>query len=80
MLRSANTAILSRVSAVIHILASCAYTQATASEIFCIHIPGEGVVAQYPTLEQTEDALHHLPYSVRQRAVICDGDGCCLSR
>lgn len=46
----------------------------------CIHVPGIGLIGDYATPEDAEAALHYLPFSARQKATICDADGCCLSR
>lgn len=47
---------------------------------FSIYIPGEGLIGDYATVTEAETALHYLPYSVRQRATIHDGDGYCICR
>lgn len=57
-----------------------AQTCAPMQESFSIHVPGMGVIGNYTKIIDAEIALHYLPYSIRQRAEILDGDGHCLSR
>lgn len=51
-----------------------------APESYSIHVPGEGMIGDYSSVQEAETALHYLPYSARQRATICDQDGVCVCR
>ena len=75
MQAKANTTIIPVVSAAIRSL-----LPSPSSEWFTISIPGEEPVGKYETIEDAETSLQFLPFSVRQRAFICDADGRCLIR
>lgn len=53
---------------------------ASAVAGFSIYIPSKGLIGDYATVAEAETALHYLPYSVRQKATIHDGDGYCICR
>ena len=73
---TANTNIIARIIAA----ARTALYAKPAPESFSINIPGEGLIGDYATVTEAECAMHYLPYSVRQRATICDQDGYCVAR
>ena len=47
-------------------------------ESFSIFVPGMEAIGDYPTVEEAETALHYLPFSIRQQAVIVNQDGYCV--
>ena len=57
-----------------------AFSAQPAPESYSIHVPGEGMIGDYSSVQEAETALHYLPYSARQRATICDQDGVCVCR
>lgn len=79
MQHTANTTLSARIVAFLRSLFP-AQTCAPMQETFSIHVSGMGVIGSYTNIIDAESALHYLPYSVRQRAEILDGDGYCLSR
>lgn len=79
MQHTVNTTLSARIVAFLRYLFP-AQTCAPMQESFSIHVPGMGVIGSYTNIIDAESALYYLPYSVRQRAEILDGDGYCLSR
>ncbi len=81
MQHTANISLLARFLSALHALFAVRSARAAADAVgFSIYVPGEGLIGDYATVTEAETALHYLPYSVRQRAEILDGDGYCLSR
>lgn len=60
--------------------ARAALAAQTVPESYSINVPGLGMIGDYATVTEAENALHYLPYSARQRATICDQDGYCVVR
>lgn len=54
--------------------------RSAAAESFAVYVPGLGTTGEYSTMEQAETARQRLPYTQRQRAIICDADGNALAR
>ena len=54
--------------------------RSAAAESFAVYVPGQGTTGEYSTIEQAETARQRLPYTQRQRAIICDLDGNALAR
>ncbi len=54
--------------------------RSAAAESFAVYVPGQGTTGEYSTIEQAETARQRLPYTQRQRAIICDMDGNALAR
>lgn len=59
---------------------AAAAARRAAAESFALYVPGHGTTGDYTTIEQAETARQRLPYTQRQRAIICDADGNALCR
>jgi len=59
---------------------AAALARSAAAESFAVYVPGQGTTGEYSTIEQAETARQRLPYTQRQRAIICDLDGNALAR
>ena len=82
MERTANAAatILPHLLGLARAALAAALARPAAAESFAVYVPGYGTTGDYTTIEQAETARARLPYTQRQRAIICDADGNALSR
>lgn len=56
------------------------FTSHAATELFVVYVPGHGTTGNYSTIEKAEEARQCLPYTQRQKAIICDEAGNALCR
>ena len=81
MQNTANaTTIFPRLLGLARAALAAAATRRAAAESFALYVPGRGTTGDYATIEQAETARQRLPYTQRQRAIICDADGNALCR
>ena len=77
---NANAAIFPRLLGLARAALAAAVARSAAAESFALYVPGNGMAGEYSTIEQAETARMCLPYTQRQRAIICDMDGNALER
>ncbi len=77
---NATTAIFPRLLGLARAALAAVLARSAAAESFAVYVPGLGTTGDYATMEQAETARQRLPYTQRQRAIICDADGNALAR
>ena len=80
MQTTANTTHINLASILRSLLQIRPRLRAAAPESYTLYAPGYGMIGDYATANEAENARCRLPYSVRQQAEIYDENGACLCR